>query len=282
MAQEDCVCFFCLLSSLTIAGACYQFVGSKIDERNYPPPGKMVDVGGYRLHINTLGENTHPGPTVVLESGLGCNSLDWALVQPKIAKFARVCSYDRSGSGWSDESSLERTSQNIVEELHTLLHTAGIPEPYVLVGHSFGGINVRLYTSRYPKEVAGVILVDSSHEDQLQKLPSWPDGLLEKYVWNRDMMPFWASVGLTRCLSHFSQFQTNVEFFPPDIQKMYLAESNTTKFFRTVSSEASKFKESLQQLKNDGGFLGKRPLIVLSAGNSPSKNRNRMLSRIFR
>ena len=157
--------FVCLVIALLLIGTIYQFISSKIDENAYPPPGKLVDIGGYRLHINCTGEG---GPAVILDSGLGGNSLEWTLVQPKLAKFTRVCSYDRAGQGWSDESPLIRTSQNIVDELHTLLHKAEVPEPYILVGHSSGGINMRLYASYYPNEVAGVVLVDSAHEDQLK------------------------------------------------------------------------------------------------------------------
>src|SRR5258708_5775104 len=98
---------FCLLVILVLLGFVYQFISTKIDARKYPSPGKLVDIGGYRLHINCEGKGN---PTVILDAGMGNNSLDWTLVQPKIAKFTRVCSYDRAGYGWSDESPLARTS----------------------------------------------------------------------------------------------------------------------------------------------------------------------------
>ena len=127
---------------LALSGMAYQTICTKLDKRRYPPIGKMVDIGGYSLHINYQGNK---GPTVVLDSGQGCNSLDWALVQPSLAEFTRVCSYDRAGYGWSDESPKERSAGNMVDELHSLLHKADIPAPYILVGHSLGGVNVRLY-----------------------------------------------------------------------------------------------------------------------------------------
>lgn len=127
------------------------------------PPGKLIDVGGHRLHINCTGKGN---PTIVMEAGAGDFSFDWSLVQPKVARFARVCTYDRAGYAWSEAGPTPRTMQQIVYELHTGLNNAGIKSPYVLVGHSLGGLIVRVFANQYPKAVAGMVLVDSSHEDQ--------------------------------------------------------------------------------------------------------------------
>ena len=151
---------FVLVALLLFAGALYQAIGSAQDARKYPPPGRIVDVGGHRLHLYCAGEG---GPSVVMDSGLPGSSLSWRLVQPEVAQFARVCSYDRAGLGWSEAGPKPRTSQQVVEELHTLLASAGIEAPYVLVGHSFGAFTARLYASTYPKEVAGLVLVDPLH-----------------------------------------------------------------------------------------------------------------------
>ncbi|HWR73601.1 MAG TPA: alpha/beta fold hydrolase, partial [Nitrospirota bacterium] len=150
---------FVLGIALTVAGVVAKH---RLSTQN-PPPGRIVDVGGYRLHLNCTGEGS---PTVILESGMNEFSLSWALVQPGVAKFTRVCSYDRAGLGWSDPGRAPRTSETIVRELHALLRAAGITGPLVLAGHSFGGMNARLYARRYPNEVAGMVLVDSAHEDQ--------------------------------------------------------------------------------------------------------------------
>lgn len=136
----------------------------------YPPPGKLVDMGGWRLHIHCTGKVSTSQPTVLLEAGAGGFSVDWSLVQPRVARFARVCSYDRAGSGWSDLGPRPRTLHQIVWELHTLLEKAGARPPYVLVGHSYGGILVRLYAATYPAEVAGIVLDESGHESGVASL----------------------------------------------------------------------------------------------------------------
>ncbi len=151
------------LVALAVIGVIYQAFGTQIYRRVYPPPGELVDVGGYTLHINCVGEGS---PTVILESGSGANSTAWANIQPEVADTTRVCAYDRAGSGWSEPGSGPGDPQQIAEELHTLLGNAEIDGPYVLVGHSFGGLYVSMYADLYPEEVAGMVLVDSSHPEQ--------------------------------------------------------------------------------------------------------------------
>jgi len=124
-----------------------------------------VDIGGWRLHIHCLGNASPTTPTVILESGLGDFSVEWSLVQPGVASFARVCTYDRAGDGWSDVGPYPRTFHQIVYELHTLLDKAGERPPYVLAGHSYGGWLVRLFQSTYPADVSGLVLVDAGASD---------------------------------------------------------------------------------------------------------------------
>jgi pimeloyl-ACP methyl ester carboxylesterase len=126
------------------------------------PPGKLVDIGGYRLHLNCTGKGE---PTVVLIPGSGDFSFDWSLVQPGVSRFTRVCSYDLPGFAWSDPGPIPRTMRQEAFELHTLLKTARIKGPYVLVGHSLGGLIARVYGEAYPTEVAGMVLIDATHED---------------------------------------------------------------------------------------------------------------------
>ena len=147
-----------ILLLLPVTAIAQQGVGSS----EFAPPGKLVDIGGYRLHLNCTGKN---GPTVVLIAGSGDFSFDWSLVQPDISRFARVCSYDRAGLAWSDPGPTPRTMRQDAYELHTLLRAARVKAPYVLVGHSIGGLIARVYGEQYPKEVAGMVLVAPTHED---------------------------------------------------------------------------------------------------------------------
>jgi pimeloyl-ACP methyl ester carboxylesterase len=127
----------------------------------FPPPGRLVDVGGWRLHLNCTGDTRGAAPTVILEAGASDFSSEWSLVQPSVSAFARVCSYDRAGEGWSDLGPHPRTMRQVVYELHTLLGRAGVQPPYVLVGQSYGGVLVRLFQITYPAEVTGMVFVDA-------------------------------------------------------------------------------------------------------------------------
>jgi pimeloyl-ACP methyl ester carboxylesterase len=143
-------------------GFAYERHARDRDAKLYRPPGKLVDVGGHRLHLNCTGQAS---PTVVLEYGHQSSYLDWHLVQPEIARFSRVCSYDRAGYGWSDSSTAPRVPSVMAEELHTLLQAAGQASPYILVGHSFGSFDVVMFAHKFPNEVAGIVLVDGLHPD---------------------------------------------------------------------------------------------------------------------
>ncbi len=136
----------------------------------FPPPGKMVDVGGWKLHLNCTGELRPSQPTVILEAGVGDFSVEWSLVQPRVANFARVCSYDRAGDGWSELGPHPRTMHQLVYELHTILVNGGVKSPLVLVGHSYGGWLVRLYASTYRSEIAGMVLVEAGADDPVRML----------------------------------------------------------------------------------------------------------------
>jgi pimeloyl-ACP methyl ester carboxylesterase len=138
----------------------------------FPPPGRLIDVGGWKLHLNCAGAKTGSQPIVILESGIGDFSVEWSLVQPGVAKFTRVCSYDRAGDGWSEMGPFPRTYRQIVYELHTLLDRAGERGPFVLVGHSYGGWLVRAYQATYPADVAGLVLLDGGSDDPMRQLRS--------------------------------------------------------------------------------------------------------------
>lgn len=254
-----------LIAALASSGATYQYIATKLDEQKYPPIGKMVDVGGYKLHMIDQGTG---GPTVVMDTGLAGYCLDWSFVQPEIAKFTRAITYDRAGYAWSDESPLERTSENVVKELHAMLHNTGVPAPYVLVGQSIGGLNMQLFASMYPNEVAGIVLVESSHQDQMEKLPRVDYPVYFKPA----IAVILAKLGIARRFNGYFNTDTFEKY--SSIQDwnalLYNSQKLTTKYVRAVMYELSNLEQSLNQLKDTGSYLGDKPLIVLTAGKQPT------------
>ena len=150
-----------VLLTLLLLGVLYQQVGARHQRRRFTPPGSLIDVGGHRLHVTCRGTGS---PVVLLEAGIAASSLSWAVVQPEIAKFTRVCAYDRAGLAWSEPASCPRTFQRIVDELSAVLARVAPDERYVLVGHSFGSFVVRAYATGHPESVAGLVLVDPAVE----------------------------------------------------------------------------------------------------------------------
>jgi pimeloyl-ACP methyl ester carboxylesterase len=140
-----------------LVGVVCQALGTRRDAKAFPPPGRLVDVGSHRLHLFELG---HGSPTILFEAGLMSTVLSWSDLQRELSHSFRTVSYDRAGLGWSDLGPMPRSADCIVDELHTLLERAAIPPPYILVGHSFGGLTMPLFAARYPEEVAGMVLVD--------------------------------------------------------------------------------------------------------------------------
>jgi pimeloyl-ACP methyl ester carboxylesterase len=246
-----------LLAGLAIAGASYQGIAGFADARRHPEPGKLVDVGGYRLKLNCTGSGS---PTVVLESGLGDVSIEWQAVQSEIAKFARVCSYDRAGYGGSEPGPMPRTSEQIAGELHTLLTNASEKPPFILVGHSFGGYNVRVFNGRFPAEVSGLILVDSVQEDQYKLLP-----------------PVWNQVGSALRAHYRRQARWASLLIDFGIERLILqargqAENSylylQSKYLAARSDELDHIQVGAEQARA-AGSLGQKPLIVLTAGKKP-------------
>lgn len=216
---------------------------------DYPVPGRLVEVNGRALHLNCSGSGT---PTVVLDAGLGSSSLVWARVQPMAAKDTRVCSYDRAGYGWSQAtvSQPPRTSAVIAAELHGLLHNAGITPPYVLVGHSFGGWNVRVFADRYPDEVAGLVLVDASLANQLQR-----------YV----------EAGETPVAPQGQFVLFSPPALPPDLPASVYPVAKALAYRpqtrRTVYRELGAFRLSAAQVR--ASELPAAPLVVITRGRAP-------------
>ena len=242
------------------AGVLYQVIEARADAKLFRQEGSSVDVGGYKLNIYCTGRGN---PTVILESGLEVLAIGWRLVQPEIAKFTRVCSYDRAGYGWSDPGPMPRTSTQIARELHTLLQRGGERPPFVLVGHSFGGTDVRIYNGLYPTEVAGMVLAEVGHEDL-----KFPDSILKLSVadlkrrqadrkWAR--LRYW--LGISRFMARKDIYDPSSP--PSDREWSYLAIQ--PKFIEATTSEVENAEKNIEDVRAAGN-LGDKPLIVLTAG----------------
>jgi pimeloyl-ACP methyl ester carboxylesterase len=165
------------LVGLALVGYIYESLAEASDTKASPPPGQLVDVGGYRLHINCTGSGS---PTVVIVAGAGDCSTTWGgVVQPEVAKTTRVCTYDRAGLGWSESSANPGDAAQFARELHTLLQNANVTGPYMMVGHSLGGMIVRIFAHDYASEVLGVVLIDSMNPKQVT--PALSKSLAQQY-----------------------------------------------------------------------------------------------------
>jgi pimeloyl-ACP methyl ester carboxylesterase len=218
----------------------------------------MVEVGGYSLHTNCVGQGS---PTVVLDAGTGEMWADWVLVQREVSDTARVCAYDRAGMGWSEMGPEPRDARRISGELHALLDGAGIEGPYVLVGHSFGGLYAQTYAARYPDEVADVALIESSHPEQFSHRPEARDSYEpQKQIFA--VASLLARLGLVRLLY-------KLDPAPPDLPPQQRAQINALgPSTRQVSTTALELRATPQSTTQTRGLrsLGDKPLAVVSAG----------------
>ncbi len=233
---------------IAIAGAIYENISEARDRRANAMPGKLFDVGGHKMHIVCVGDGK---PATILESGLGDSYLSWRKVQAQIAQFSRVCSYDRAGLGYSETSSRPRTSKVMVEELHALLQAEGVAPPYVLVGHSLGGFNVRVYASLYRDEVAGMVLVDASHPDQEKRFSPELKNMEGTWLREAEFLEFSTPFGIPRLMGLYDEDAAQ-----------RAAECNFHSAREDVA-ELKAFPESAAETAATGS-LGDLPLAVLS------------------
>lgn len=244
---------------LLVIGAVYQASASLYDRHVYPPPGELVDMGGYRLHLYCLGVGS---PTVILEAGLGDNVLGWELVHEKLAESTRVCAYDRAGLGWSDGQDRVIPSQEVAQILHTLLQKAQVAGPYILVGHSMGGLHVRSYARLYPEEVVGMVLVDSSHENQLDAAHA--DEIIQGILLPLQACQVVAPVGVIRLVRSISS-QPEQALFPAEKAHARLALQNHTYLCRVIADEYQAARTDTAQ-PIPPASLSDLPLVVITAG----------------
>lgn len=255
--------------SLTL-GAIYQSISSAADRQTFPPSGQLVDVGGHRLHIFCSGPHVPGQPTVILEGGLGAPSFVWSLVQPKVADFARVCSYDRAGYAWSEPGPQPRTTRQMVDELHSLLQRRGEAPPYLLVGHSLGGQIVRVYATSYPQQVSGIILVDARHEDFFTRMPAGYQQIDQNNLRDAQTLKLISPFGITRMLIQnptFGRFESYIAPLPDTVKAQARALMvHNPQHWATAVAEREASPESYAQAR-ESTLPDRLPLIVLSAEN---------------
>jgi pimeloyl-ACP methyl ester carboxylesterase len=228
---------------------------------NLPPNGTLVDVGGSKLDLFCQG--TASGSTVILDAGNGETSLTWTLVQPEVAKFSRVCAYDRAGYAWSEASTNARSVPVMVDELHALLKGAGIQGPVVLVGHSLGGIIARQYAAKYSGDVSGLVLVDSAHEAQFQRLPASVVEATASGLNQLKTAEQLIGLGLSGIVSTMVPLEKRL---PADI-----AEKDCALMLADPKQVAATRRELEELMKGDTppvATLGALPLVVLSRGKA--------------
>jgi pimeloyl-ACP methyl ester carboxylesterase len=246
------------------AGIIYEQVGGRKDRARLPQIGQSFDVGGYRLNIHCAGEGS---PTVVFDAGAGESGFAWSQIQTEVARRTRACWFDRAGFGWSDPGPYPRTAAKMSAELHTLLQRAGIPGPYVLVGHSLGGLNARVYAGLYPGEVGGAVLVDAAHEDEPRRAPKFMLGRgLPPALWH----PLWLTAQTLRLVGVLRLTSPTVRVSADPQRRtrnqILRALRQQPKSIATLMGDATT-PESYAEAENSPGF-GDRPLVVLTRGKT--------------
>jgi pimeloyl-ACP methyl ester carboxylesterase len=252
------------VAALVLIGAAYQAIATVTDSRNHPPAGRLVDVGGYSLHISCQGNGT---PTVILDALFPGTVSNWAWVQPEITKTTRVCAYDRAGLGWSDSGPMPRDAVQQAAELHTLLANAGVTGPYVLVGHSLGGLSVRMFADRYPDEVAGMVLVEASNPDGWKRLGK-PEGVGVDHGM-LTVAPLLGRVGVFR-LGLVPSYDPDPDL-PPQQRDELKAFFNSVKSLETIRDVDTSFSAALDQVRNTRG-LGAKPVAIVLGSQGDGSN----------
>jgi pimeloyl-ACP methyl ester carboxylesterase len=251
-----------VIVGLALIALIYEAWTERTERRRFPPPGRLVDVGGYRLHLAVTGDES-ARPTVILDSGMVSFSSNWAWVQPELAKVTRVVAYDRAGLGWSDPGPRPRDAGQCAKELYAALQDLGITGPFVLAGHSYGGLTVRAFAALYPDEVAGMVLVDGSHPDQWVRF-----GVSSKVLgYGNRVSSVVARFGLFRVMD--AEYRLLADGLPPRAYVELMAFGRTPRALSTAGNAALAWDDRTRPQVNAAPGLGDLPLIVLSVTSQP-------------
>lgn len=234
-----------------------------------PPPGDMIDVGGYKLHFNCMGpENGEDDlPPVIIEAGAGTPSPTYHWLQKGIAETTKVCAYDRAGLGWSEESDLPRDSDTVAKTLNTLLDKANIKRPFVFAGHSIAGLYMRRYVDLYPDDVAGMVLLDPSHPEQNKKFGvgdnhlAEQDAMVEQQV---SMMKLLINLGVTEVYNPAVASAPDTSKLPEKTQRQMSYVVSQKRYYDAIPIELSDFELAAKQAVGNI-TLGDMPVVVISA-----------------
>jgi pimeloyl-ACP methyl ester carboxylesterase len=238
---------------------------AQLQKQPLSPPGQMAEIGGFRLHAVVCGQGT---PTVVLEPALGGYALQYSHIQAGVSAFTRVMAYDRAGQGWSDASPNPRTPVHLAVELKTLLDRLDLRPPYILVGHSFGGMLTRIYAGLHPEEVAGMVLIDSTHENEYDPFPDVDKNVRQMATMVR-LMKLVSRLGLGKPLTRLG-LGPEARSFPKEDLNTYLALASQPKHYETMLAEFSQHRAYFGAQTQVPGRLGDIPLLGVTAGKSVS------------
>ena len=245
---------FAVLAGAAIAATCESALEVR-DRAAFPMPGRLVDVGGRRLHLSCGGAGA---PTVVLLPGAGDLSPGWGWIAPSVARNTRVCVWDRAGRGWSDDASGPQDGVTLATDLHTLLDRAEIAGPVVLAGHSFGGLSALVFAARYPDEVAGMVLLDATSTEMFTRLRRYPV-IYESYRRASALFPSLARLGIGRIV-----YRSEFDSLPLQSRREEVAFWSTARQARSARDEWSQAPALMRQAR-ELKSLGARPLIVVTA-----------------